>query len=47
MIELISWARYVVFDDDMKVVILARDQAIADAKKKREQRGEYSDDEDS
>jgi hypothetical protein len=36
MIELISWARYVVFDDDMKVVILARDQAIADAKKKRE-----------
>lgn len=46
MIELISWARYVVFDDDMKVVILARDQAIADAKK-REQRGEYSDDEDS
>jgi hypothetical protein len=36
MTEFISWCRYVVFEDDMKVVILARDQAISDAKKKRE-----------
>jgi len=25
MTEFISWCRYVVFEDDMKVVILARD----------------------
>jgi hypothetical protein len=36
MTEFISWCRYVAFEEDMKVVILARDQAIADAKKKRD-----------
>ena len=36
MTDFISWCRYCVFDDDMKILVLAQDLAIADAKKKRE-----------
>ena len=47
MLEMISWARYVVFEDEPTHLYLARNDKINEVKKKREEQQKEDSEEDS
>ena len=47
MLEMISWARYIVFDDEPTHLVLARNEKINEVKKKREDQKKEDSEEDS
>lgn len=47
MLEMISWARYIVFEDEPTHLYLARNEKISEVKKKREEQKKEDSEEDS
>ena len=46
MKEMLSWSRYVAFDEDPTPLVLARNDKINEVKKKREQQRKQNEDDD-